>query len=896
MTSFYCEFWKRCSFSGRRPFNFCDCLGDESSFPNDGGLGNSLALLEALAGEGDLSRLCHALYLKEIRRLNPSLSSGQLFVDGLYELIMQSVSLPSEDKSYAMMNVPSNPLEMFTVYSSSGSTLLLQRYWERPHTSDTEISSYLTIASSFVQYILTTYGPVGVAEFLTQLPCDRSCVEFRFHGNNLVSLEYKWKCFVEAEANSPYRLSFIGMIRDLCQKYYRKNCLKMTLILLCVCLHVGFHLGLAITFSTLLGLGFNEHNMRTVIIWSVSVLGLLLLRFLLINISGYLVTMVTVQVGVDLRKRLARRILQVSFQFFTDHTPGAILSTYSKDVASLESFIAISMTTLLWACLMLCTCIIYATIISLYLGIPLGVAYITSHAFVTWVSSFISRYGFSKAQAVDKSTDLFKEILDGYKENRIYRCALFWLKRVENTLHGQYLPQAIRYNVLTQFVLSFQSIFPHTIGLLLMCGIVLLSAYEWVEFGRGLSVYFMYQLTLMSMASAAGHYSTVQCAKISLGRINALLYNTNHNMIERGNRPLNSNNNDNTLASDLYKSRLSCRGKVGMAIEFDRVCFCYSPTSSHWTLYDLTFKIREGERIALLGESGSGKTTIISLLLQVLRPTTGSVYIAGSETTGQPDGTAVAIFQYNHIFGTTIRENISIGRLNADEDEIQDAAKLAGLHDWIVSLPRGYDTCIRPGTSSLSGGQRQRIAIARMLLSNTPVLLLDEVTSALDPLTSASVFHTLMEATEGRTVLAVTHQVEQAQYFDRIMVLSHGRVKEFGTHIELICQQGLYHKLVLQDKGGVCPSKPTPIRRHHSLTHIVTTPTPKIVVTRPIVGTTPLKTLSEEPSLLRTTIVFETGSREKPIGSLLENSNRSGLLENPFPGQLTVPSSTPYKP
>lgn len=782
----------------------------------------------------------------------------------------------------------SSPLEMFAMYNSG--SLFLRKYWERPDSSD-ELMSYLTVASSFVQYVLTTYGPVGVAQFLSSDGCGQGTEEFRFRGDGIESLEFKWKCFVEAEATSPFRLGLLGLVWDLLKKYYLHHYLKGFLICLLVCVHVGFHLGLAIAFSTLLSFGFmrTEQDITNVLIWAGSVCGLIVLRFFLINLNALLVTLVTVQVGVDLRRRIARRIHQVSYLFFADHTPGSILSTFSKDVTSVENFLSVSMTTLLWAFLMLCTCIIYATSVSWALGVPLAIAFVSSHTFTMWVSSFVARYNFSKAQALDKSVDLFKEMLDGYKENRTYRCAAFWISEIESVLHCQYLPQARSSNNLSHFVISFQTVFPHAIGLLLMLGIVLLSTYKWVEFGRGLSVYLMYQLTLMAIASAIGHYNTVQNARISLSRINALLNNVTHNMLELQ-LP------DDTLGSALLRSRVSCRGRGGVPVEFNRVSFCYSPTASHWTLCDMSFRVRAGERVVLVGETGSGKSTILNLLLQVIIPTSGSVYVAGRETTGRPDGTAVAVFQTNHIFGTTLGENIRFGRLDAEDDEIEEAARLAGLHEWIITLPRGYETSVTSGGTSLSGGQRQRIAIARMLLSNAPVILLDEVTSALDPLTGSRVFQTLLKATEGRTVIAVTHQIEQAKYFDRIIVLSHGRIKEYGTHTELICNQGMYHQLVLQEGGVVSPSRPTPIHRRHSLTHIINTPTPLISVTYPAPDVaTPLQTVSEEHSLLRTTVIFEPSSHEKPLGSLSDSRSRQNLSVNIFPETLKIPSSTPYK-
>ena len=150
--------------------------------------------------------------------------------------------------------------------------------------------------------------------------------------------------------------------------------------------------------------------------------------------------------------------------------------------------------------------------------------------------------------------------------------------------------------------------------------------------------------------------------------------------------------------------------------------------------------------------------------------------------------------------------------------QVEKVARQADIHSWVMSMPCQYDTVVR--SSTLSGGQKQRIAIARMLLANSPVLVLDEVTSALDPTTECRLFKTLMEVTKGRTVIAATHRLEQAKHFDQILVISHGQIKETGTHEELMAECGAYYRMVTRTKRAPSPHKPTPIRHRHSLSHL----------------------------------------------------------------------------
>lgn len=868
--------------------------------------------------ESNIPQICHTLYLKEIRRLNPQLSEGQLFVDGLFELISREIPWPLTEGAGGLKTRPS-PKELFSLYNLS--SLLLARYWTRPDNID-ELPSYLSVGASFVEYILGAHGPLGLSQLLSSLPSsDGSCgfrpsKSFTYKGDDLFSLELKWKRFVEGESFGPFSLTHCGLLVDLCKKYYKSCSCRMILVFMIILINVSLQLGLAISFSYLLSLGFtaSRSDFRTTFIWSAIVLTIILTRFILSNIAALIVNTVTIHIGLNLRRQVARRIHCVSYTFFSDHSPGSILSAFSKDVSSIESFISVSMTTLLWACLMLMACIAYAIAIAWPLGLSLCLAYIVSHLFTVWLSSFLGLYNLRKNQALDKSNDLFKEMLDGYKENRIYRCALFWLSNLEGVLKTEYSPQSFKSNQLVQFVVSFQMFIPHVLGVLLMLGIVLLSDYKWIGFEHGVSVYLMYQLTLMAVSSASGHFSTLESARVSMCRINSLLYNESHNMKELDQLP------DDSLVSALLRSRLSCHGKRGVPVAFESVSFCYSSSASHWTLYDVSFRLGAGEKMAIVGESGCGKSTLLSLILQVLLPTEGSVCIAGLETTGRPDGSAVAIFQSNHIFGTSLRENVRLGRLDAEDEEIEEACQLAGLGDWIEGLPRGYDTLLRSSggcgwglsSSSLSGGQVQRIGLARMLLSNAPVLLLDEMTSALDPLTESKVFSTVMDATSGKTLISVTHKIDQARVYDKIMVLSHGRIKEIGSHSHLMSREGHYYRLVKREEGVVSPSRPTPIQQRHSLSHLALTPlqckgvvgqqrmdTPIIIEPIPgLIKATPLQTVDEEPSRLGSTILCHQGSHERlsSLRSEYQSGDEGNLsIENPFPKILSLPSSTPNK-
>jgi ATP-binding cassette subfamily B protein len=241
-------------------------------------------------------------------------------------------------------------------------------------------------------------------------------------------------------------------------------------------------------------------------------------------------------------------------------------------------------------------------------------------------------------------------------------------------------------------------------------------------------------------------------------------------------------------------------GTIRGEIEFDHVDFTYEDGKP--VLTDFTMKIKPGEMIALVGPTGGGKTTIVNLICRFYEPKRGVIRINGQDYTeftlhGIQSRVGI-VLQTPHLFSGTVRENIRYGCLDASDEEVENASKLAGAHDFIQNFEKKYEQDVGEGGNLLSVGQKQLVSIARAILAQPDIFIMDEATSSVDTLTEALIQRGMENLMYGRTSFIIAHRLSTIKRANRIIVVEDGRITEMGTHSELLRAKGHYYRLYTQ--------------------------------------------------------------------------------------------------
>lgn len=554
-----------------------------------------------------------------------------------------------------------------------------------------------------------------------------------------------------------------------------------------LCIFAGMGVGLA--FETCLPLSFKflidqaivpRDPQRLILILSILAGGAILTS---LSLLGMDVAYARVETGVmtDLRLRLFNHLQNLSMSFFSRWQAGDIMSRFGTDLASVETAINSAM----------------ASALNAFVGLIIGISLLFG---IEWRLALLSIIGLAisfcgarilegrassanyrlkqedgqvqailqenlSAQAVIKGFGLRQQVEQGFAD-QIQRLRQARLRASVITYIMQRVPQA---------------------GALMVCFLAL-----------GVGAYFAFRGTMTVGDLVAFNGLLVQVtsyvAALTWAFPELLLAAAGMQRIE-----------DILVERPLVKDMAGAGTLAPLAqeITFRQVTFSYGGDRPH--LRDVDLRIPKGASVAVVGPSGSGKSTVLNLIMRFYDPTAGSVRVDNTDLRSVTQDSLRrrigVVFQESFLFNTTIRENIRMGQWEASAEEIDRAARIAGVHGFVDHLPGGYETVVGERGGRLSGGQRQRIGIARAVLRDPEILIMDEATSALDPATEAAVNATLQSVSQGRTTIAVTHRIASVVHCDHIFVFDEGCLMEQGRHKELLARHGVYARLWEKQSG-----------------------------------------------------------------------------------------------
>jgi ATP-binding cassette subfamily B protein len=476
---------------------------------------------------------------------------------------------------------------------------------------------------------------------------------------------------------------------------------------------------------------------------------------------------------VELRSAVFAKLQELSSRFYSSNLSGSLINRVTGDVQNVRLFVDG----------VILQMVILVLSLAFYLSYMLSIdAWLTLACLATTPALWYLAARFSRTvrPAYDRNRELVDRLLLTLSENvRGAQVVKGFARQEEETAKFQEANRAVKDQ--QQWIFWRVSIFTPTIEFLMSVNLVVLVGYggylviqDRLALGSGLIVFTgLLQQFSGQVSKVTNLINSVQQSLSGAQRVFEIL--------------------DAPVDVQSPKNARRLGVAVGL-VELENVWFEYKPDRP--VLRDVSLRVEPGQCVAVLGATGEGKTTLLNLIPRFFDPNRGCVRIDGIDVReldlDDLRRNIGIVFQEDFLFSATVAENIAFGQPDATREQIERAAKIASAHRFVVNLPDGYDTVLREGGKDLSGGQRQRLAIARAILREPPILILDDPTAAIDPQTEEEMLSAMQQAMRGRTTFVVAHRLGTLRRADLVIVLAGGRIVEMGHHEELMARGGLY--------------------------------------------------------------------------------------------------------
>ncbi|MBE7535011.1 MAG: ABC transporter ATP-binding protein [Anaerolineales bacterium] len=506
--------------------------------------------------------------------------------------------------------------------------------------------------------------------------------------------------------------------------------------------------------------------------------GVILFQVVSVFVFIYLASLLGERVQYDLRRMLFERLQQLSLSYYSQNSVGRLIARVTSDTGRVSDLVSWGVVDTTWATMNIITSLVFMAIINWKLAlIVCAILPIMIFAAVKFRQLILVEYRVSR-RTNSKITGAYNENFQGV------RVVKALLREDENTKEFQELTTAMYRASYRAAWLSALFLPVVQIIAALALGVIVGYGGQQIAIGAmtigGIQAFVSYLTFMMwPVQDLARVYAEMQHSIASAERIFKLA-DTEPEVRDR----------DEAVAAETLLGE----------IEFDHVDFYYEARKP--VLQDFTLKVKPGETIALVGQTGGGKSTIVNLLCRFYEPRKGTIRINGRDymdyTLASIHSRIGVVLQTPHLFSGSVRDNIRYGRLDASDEEVIEAAKTAGAHTFIVALEKGYDHNVGEGGDLLSVGQKQLISLARAVLAKPELFIMDEATSSVDTLTEALIQRGMEALMRGRTSFVIAHRLSTIRRADRIVVIENGRIAEQGSHAELLKQRGHYYRLYTQ--------------------------------------------------------------------------------------------------
>jgi subfamily B ATP-binding cassette protein MsbA len=519
--------------------------------------------------------------------------------------------------------------------------------------------------------------------------------------------------------------------------------------------------------------------MKLLMVLPIFVICLFLLKGLFLFFQSYLMNKISQSAVRDIKDKLYMKFQELSLEFYASRRTGELISRITNDVSFIANALSYALTDLIFESMQL---VIFA-----FVALPLGFAiswklFIVFLLFpsifipVTKIGKRIKKFSREVQNKMADLNSLLTETIQGAHIVKVFCRENYEIKRFKeiNQQYYRFTMKSIKRTILMSPITELIGV----IGAM----IILVIAGKQVVMGKvSFGVFGLFMASLMSMLSPLKKLSNVHAINQQAIPASERIY-------------------DILDEKPKIQDSLDAKDLVGFKdkIEYRNVWFKYNE-SDDYVLNEINLTVKKGEIIALVGHSGAGKSTLVNLLPRLYDPQKGAIYIDGSDLKKvklQNLRALISVVSQDMVlFNASVRDNIAYGRTGVNDEEIISAARKAYAYDFITNFPKKFDTVIGDRGFRLSGGEKQRIAIARAMLKDAPILILDEATSQLDSQSEKLVKDAFYNLMEGKTVFVIAHRLSTVQKANRILVMEKGRIIETGNHRELLSQDTLYKKL-----------------------------------------------------------------------------------------------------